>query len=93
MCLQLIQATCAAGEEVVFAWRSFEAYPILSRIAEATPVPVPLTADQRHDLPAMVDAITDNTRLIFVCNPNNPTGTTVTAMSSWPPYRIVSPWS
>lgn len=79
LCLQLIQATCAAGEEVVFAWRSFEAYPILSRIAEATPVPVPLTADQRHDLPAMVDAITDNTRLIFVCNPNNPTGTTVTA--------------
>ncbi len=79
LCLQTIQATCAAGDEVIFAWRSFEAYPILSRIAGATSVQVPLTEDYRHDLPAMAAAVTDATRLIFVCNPNNPTGTTITA--------------
>lgn len=78
LCLQSIQATCAQGDEVIFAWRSFEAYPILSRIAGATPVQVPLTPDYRHDLPAMAQAITDRTRLIFVCNPNNPSGTTIT---------------
>ncbi|WP_042379775.1 pyridoxal phosphate-dependent aminotransferase [Corynebacterium resistens] len=78
LCLQSIQATCSQGDEVIFAWRSFEAYPILTRIAGATPIQVPLTADHRHDLPAMAGAITDRTRLIFVCNPNNPSGTTIT---------------
>ena len=77
--LTLIQATCADGDEVVFAWRSFEAYPILARVAGAVPVAVPLDADHRHDLDAMAAAITDRTRLVFVCNPNNPSGTTVTA--------------
>jgi histidinol-phosphate aminotransferase len=75
---QLIHASAGTGDEVIFAWRSFEAYPILVQIAGATPVPVPLTADERHDLPAMARAITARTRLIFVCNPNNPTGATVT---------------
>lgn len=79
LCQQLIQATCADGDEVVFAWRSFEAYPILARVAGAVPVAVPLDADHRHDLDAMAAAITDRTRLVFVCNPNNPSGTTVTA--------------
>ncbi|APT89815.1 aminotransferase [Corynebacterium sphenisci DSM 44792] len=79
LCQQLIQATCAEGDEVIFAWRSFEAYPILARVAGATPVPVPLDAGHRHDLDAMAAAITGRTRLIFVCNPNNPTGTTLTA--------------
>ena len=78
LCLQLVQATCADGDEVVFPWRSFEAYPILARVAGATPVPVPLDAQGRNDLSAMAAAITDRTRLVFVCNPNNPTGTTVT---------------
>ncbi|WP_273352806.1 pyridoxal phosphate-dependent aminotransferase [Corynebacterium resistens] len=78
LCLQSIQATCSQGDEVIFAWRSFEAYPILTRIAGATPIQVPLTTDHRHDLPAMAGAITDRTRLIFVCNPNNPSGTTIT---------------
>ncbi|MGW2541177.1 histidinol-phosphate transaminase [Kitasatospora sp. NPDC001574] len=75
---QLIHALAGTGDEVVFAWRSFEAYPLLVRVAGATPVPVPLTADGRHDLPAMLRAITSHTRLIFICNPNNPTGTVVT---------------
>ncbi|WP_459610552.1 histidinol-phosphate transaminase [Corynebacterium urogenitale] len=79
LCQQAIQATCAQGDEVVFAWRSFEAYPILTRIAGAVPVHVPLDADLRHDLHAMAAAITDRTRLVFVCNPNNPTGTTITS--------------
>jgi histidinol-phosphate aminotransferase len=62
---------------VVYAWRSFEAYPIITRISGARAVQVPLDADERHDLDAMADAITERTRLVFVCNPNNPTGTAV----------------
>ncbi|WUH92238.1 histidinol-phosphate transaminase [Streptomyces sp. NBC_00433] len=74
---QLLQATSGPGDEVVYAWRSFEAYPIITRISGARPVQVPLDAAERHDLDAMADAVTDRTRLIFVCNPNNPTGTVV----------------
>lgn len=76
---QLIRATSGSGDEVLFAWRSFEAYPMLVRAAGATPVEVPLTADHGHDLDAMLAAITPRTRLVIVCNPNNPTGTTVGA--------------
>lgn len=78
---QLIHAVAAEGDEVMFAWRSFEAYPSLVRIAGATPVMVPLDAEHRHDLQAMLAAITDKTRLIFICNPNNPTGTVVDAQA------------
>jgi histidinol-phosphate aminotransferase len=74
---QLVQATSGPGDEVVYAWRSFEAYPIVTQISGATSVQVPLTAGDVHDLDAMADAVTDRTRLIFVCNPNNPTGTAV----------------
>ncbi|MPY57399.1 histidinol-phosphate transaminase [Streptomyces spongiae] len=74
---QLIQATSGPGDEVIYAWRSFEAYPIITQISGATSVQVPLTPGEVHDLDAMADAITDRTRLIFVCNPNNPTGTVV----------------
>ncbi|GAA2236961.1 histidinol-phosphate transaminase [Streptomyces amakusaensis] len=73
----LVQATSGPGDEVVYAWRSFEAYPIITRISGARPVEVPLTPGDVHDLDAMAGAITDRTRLIFVCNPNNPTGTVV----------------
>ncbi|MFJ9946274.1 histidinol-phosphate transaminase [Kitasatospora sp. NPDC091207] len=73
----LILATAGPGDEVIFAWRSFEAYPIITQVAGATPVPVPLTAGGDHDLDAMLAAITGNTRLIFVCNPNNPTGNVI----------------
>ena len=71
----LVKATCLPGDEVIYAWRSFEAYPIVAAGAAATSVRVPNTAEHGHDLPAMADAITDRTRVIFVCNPNNPTGT------------------
>jgi len=72
---QLINASADVGDEVIFAWRSFEAYPIMVQVAGATPVPVPLTADERHDLDAMAAAVTPRTRLILLCTPNNPTGT------------------
>src|SRR3984893_16347267 len=75
---QLLEAIGEPGAEVVYAWRSFEAYPILSDLAAAESVRVPLRGET-HDLAAMAAAITRRTRLIFVCNPNNPTGTVVHA--------------
>ncbi|MGH3309785.1 MAG: histidinol-phosphate transaminase [Streptomyces sp.] len=74
---QLVQCTAEPGDEVIYAWRSFEAYPIITQISGATSVQVPLTADEEHDLDAMADAVTDRTRLVFVCNPNNPTGVAI----------------
>ena len=76
LCQQLVQITASAGDEVIFGWRSFELYPPQVQVAGAKPVPVPLT-DHTFDLHAMLSAITDRTRLIFVCNPNNPTSTVV----------------
>jgi histidinol-phosphate aminotransferase len=75
---QLITAAAGAGDEVVFAWRSFEAYPGLVVVAAATPVPVPNRPDGGHDLEAMAAAITDRTRLVVLCSPNNPTGSVIT---------------
>ena len=75
VCQQLVQAMCSPEHEVVFPWRSFEAYPILTRVAGATGVPVPLTDEHAVDLDAMAAAITPATRVVFVCTPNNPTGT------------------
>lgn len=75
---QLVAAFCDPGDEVVHAWRSFEAYPIAITAGAAVGVPVPLTADARHDLDAMAAAITDRTRVVLVCTPNNPTGPAVT---------------
>ncbi|MGW6692842.1 histidinol-phosphate transaminase [Rhodococcus sp. NPDC054953] len=79
LCQELVQITAGPGDEVMFGWRAFEVYPVLAQVVGATPVGVPLTADHVHDLDAMLAAITDRTRLIFVCNPNNPTGTVVAA--------------
>jgi histidinol-phosphate aminotransferase len=73
---QLLEAIGEPGAEVVYAWRSFEAYPTLADLAAAESIRIPLQ-DETHDLAAMADAITPRTRLIFVCNPNNPTGTVV----------------
>lgn len=65
-------------DEVIYAWRSFEAYPILVGIMGARSVQVPNLPNGAHDLDAMAAAVTDRTRLILVCTPNNPTGPAVT---------------
>ncbi len=75
---QIIAATCDPGDEVVHAWRSFEAYPIVVALAGAESVLVGLDDQQRHRLDAMHAAITDRTRVVIVCTPNNPTGPGVT---------------
>jgi histidinol-phosphate aminotransferase len=76
--VQVIQALCDPGDEVVFAWRSFEAYPIIVKLAGAVPVMVPLTASGEHDLDAMAAAVTDRTKIVILCTPNNPTGPIIT---------------
>ncbi|HEY2443576.1 MAG TPA: pyridoxal phosphate-dependent aminotransferase, partial [Streptosporangiaceae bacterium] len=73
---QLLAAAAEPGAQVLYAWRSFEAYPILADLSGGESVRVPLHAET-HDLTAMADAITERTRVVLVCNPNNPTGTTV----------------
>jgi histidinol-phosphate aminotransferase len=73
----LLQAFCEPGDEVVYAWRSFEAYPIAVAVPGAVSVQVPLTAEARHDLDAMAAAITRRTKVVIVCSPNNPTGPAV----------------
>lgn len=79
ICQQLVQATCREpSDEVVFAWRSFEAYPIVTQIGAATARTVALDADFRHDVDAMAAAVGPRTRLVMMCSPNNPTGTVVT---------------
>lgn len=75
---QLVQTFCDPGDEVIYAWRSFEAYPIAVTGGGATSVRVPVLPDGRHDLDAMADAVTDRTRIVLVCTPNNPTGPAVT---------------
>jgi histidinol-phosphate aminotransferase len=75
----VLAAFCDAGDEVVHPWRSFEAYPIMVTLAGATGVPVPVGADGRLDLPAMAAAVTERTRVVLVCTPNNPTGPAVHA--------------
>ncbi len=74
----LLQAFCEQGDEVIFAWRSFEAYPIATAVCGAVPVQVPVMADGRHDLAAMAAAVTERTKVLLVCTPNNPTGPAVT---------------
>ncbi|GAA3621195.1 histidinol-phosphate transaminase [Nonomuraea rosea] len=76
VCGQLLHAVSAPDGEVVFGWRSFEAYPILTTVAGGTAVRVPLR-EHVQDLDAMAAAVTRRTRLVFVCNPNNPTSTPV----------------
>ncbi|HEX7322824.1 MAG TPA: pyridoxal phosphate-dependent aminotransferase [Mycobacterium sp.] len=95
LCQQLIQITTGAGDEVVFGWRSFEIYPLQVRTAGAVPVQVPLR-EHAYDLDAMLTAVTERTRLIFVCNPNNPTSTVVDPdalarfVAAVPPHILVA---
>ncbi|GAA3386664.1 histidinol-phosphate transaminase [Cryptosporangium minutisporangium] len=73
----IVRAAVMQADEVLYSWRSFEAYPIIATSSGATSVRVPNTADHGHDLDAMADAVTDRTRVAIVCTPNNPTGTAV----------------
>jgi histidinol-phosphate aminotransferase len=92
---QLLSAFCDPGDEVVYAWRSFEAYPIAVTTAAASSVQVPVDAHGRHDIPAMIAAVTDRTRVVIVCTPNNPTGPAVTGteldtlLAAVPPHVVV----
>ncbi len=73
----LFRTFCVPGSEIVMGEPSFAVYPIISQAAGAVAVPVPLDSEFRHDLDAMAEAITDKTRIVFIANPNNPTGTIV----------------
>jgi len=73
--LRLIgQVVLRPGDRVVYAWPSFVVYPMVAKMFGAEAVQVPLK-DDVHDLEAMLTAIDERTRIVFLCNPNNPTGT------------------
>lgn len=74
---QIVQAVVEPGDEVVYPWRSFEAYPIIVRLSGATPVTVPIAPEGDMDLGAMAEAVTERTKMVVICSPNNPTGTAV----------------
>src|SRR5919108_5500351 len=69
------EALLEPGAELVYAWPSFSVYPHLAAASGARAIEVPLDADHRHDLEAMRREVTVATRLVIVCNPNNPTST------------------
>lgn len=73
---QLLLAYGEAGAEILYPWRSFEVYPVFTRLVEATEVSVGLR-DHITDVDALIRAVTDRTRLVLLANPNNPTGTAV----------------
>ena len=73
----LVRAYVAPGDQVVMGTPSFSAYPIATRVQGGEAVEVPLTPDHRLDLPAMAAAVGPRTKLVFLPNPNNPTGTLV----------------
>ena len=75
----VLTAVCRPDDEVVMPWRSFEAYPIAITLAGAQGVPVPVGDDGRLDHEAMAAAVTERTRVVLVCTPNNPTGPAVHA--------------
>jgi histidinol-phosphate aminotransferase len=73
------RAVAHEGDEIVFSKHAFAVYPLATQAVGAKAVEVPATSDLGHDLPAMLKAITAKTRLVFVANPNNPTGSFLTA--------------
>ncbi len=72
---QIALAYIDPGDEVVFPWRSFEVYPVYTRLMGGVAVTTPLRADHSFDLDAVADAVTDRTKLVLLSTPNNPTGT------------------
>jgi histidinol-phosphate aminotransferase len=89
------EALLEPGAEVVYAWPAFSVYPQLAAQTGARGIAVPLDADDRHDLDAMLAEITVATRLVLVCNPNNPTSTALPLaeveafLDAVPPYVCV----
>ncbi|MEU7061513.1 histidinol-phosphate transaminase [Streptomyces sp. NPDC046197] len=77
--LQLLQAVIERGDTMAYAWRTFDAYPLLAAMVGAQPVAVPLSTDGRQDLDALLSALDRRTRVVVLCNPHNPTGSLVTA--------------
>lgn len=75
---QLFFSYVDPGDEVVYPWRSFEVYPVFTRLMNGTAVQIPLAADLGFDIGALVDAITERTKLVFLATPNNPTGVAAT---------------
>jgi histidinol-phosphate aminotransferase len=73
--LAAAEAMLEPGAEVVYAWPSFSMYPQLAAMTGAGAITVPLDAEGRHDLEAMAREITHATRMVLICNPNNPTAT------------------
>lgn len=73
----LARVTTEAGTETVYPWPSFELYPQTAALNGGVLKPVALTETHEHDLSAMADAITDQTRMVMLCSPNNPTGTSI----------------
>lgn len=82
----LVQLVAGPGDEVVYPWRSFEAYPIIVTGAGATSVQVPNLPDGSHDIDGIIAAVNEKTRLVIVNNPNNPTSTSVSAADA---HRIM----
>ena len=89
------EALLEPGAELIHAWPSFSIYPHLGAASGARAVTVPLDERERHDLPAMLREITVATRLVVVCNPNNPTSTALplaeiaSFLAEVPPYVCV----
>jgi histidinol-phosphate aminotransferase len=75
--LAAAQALLEPGAEIVYAWPSFSVYPHLAALTGATAITVSLDRDDRHDLEGMAGQVTVATRLVIVCNPNNPSSTAV----------------
>jgi histidinol-phosphate aminotransferase len=71
----LAKSFLGPGDEVVYAWPSFAMYPVIVKGMGASSVQVPLDEDLQHDLDAMAKAVNDRTKMVVLCNPNNPTGT------------------
>jgi histidinol-phosphate aminotransferase len=77
LCERAVLALCNEGDEVIFAVPSYIGYQNYCAVAGARAVTVGLDSSLRHDLAGMLAAITGRTRIVLVCNPNNPTGTVV----------------
>jgi len=71
------EALLEPGAEIVYAWPAFSVYPHLAAASGARAIEVPLDAEDRHDLDAIAQEITVATRLVLICNPNNPTSTAI----------------